>query len=219
MDPETARLVVIGGTAAAAVAWIAGLATLLRASRERRAMTSAGTGRFEIEGEVPAAAIVGEADVEGDPEGLSIKLAGLLARDGSNAFGPVKIVARDRHELTFEAVGPSPLGFRRGWVRFAPAGPRTRLDYALETSSRASVLLGVGWAVLGLGLLALIGVTALMFTVVLPSPFADVRGQAAQVVQMVHLLWPPFLFAHLSRLPARMFRARMDSLIHNLPYS
>ncbi len=36
---------------------------------------------------------------------------------------------------------------------------------------------------------------------------------------MVHFLWPPFLFAHLSRQPGRMFRARMEALVHNLPYS
>jgi len=58
-----------------------------------------------------------------------------------------------------------------------------------------------------------------MFTYVLPSPNPNVRGQAFQMAQVVHLLWPPFLFASLARQPARWITARVDALVNNLPYS
>ena len=43
--------------------------------------------------------------------------------------------------------------------------------------------------------------------------------ETARDGRMVHFLWPPFLFAFLSRQPARVLRAQMDSLVHNLPYT
>jgi hypothetical protein len=58
-----------------------------------------------------------------------------------------------------------------------------------------------------------------MFAYVVPSPNPGVRGQAVQMVQVCHLLWPPFLFTALSRQPARMIQARVSAMIHNLPYS
>jgi hypothetical protein len=54
---------------------------------------------------------------------------------------------------------------------------------------------------------------------VIPSPNPSVRGQAIQMVQAVHLLWPPFLCAALARHPGRMIQARVSAMIHNLPYS
>ena len=72
---------------------------------------------------------------------------------------------------------------------------------------------------LALGLAALVGVPWLMFALVLPSPNPSVRGQCLQAAQMAHFLWPPFLLAFLARQPGRMFRARMEALVHNLPYS
>ena len=217
MDPDTAKLVVVAITAVGAVAWVAGLTAVLRASRERRRSARQAAERFELEGDFAPGTIVGEAEVEGQAEELSSKLAGQLARESFGPFGPVKIVARDRHEVAFEPAGASMNGFRRGRVRLGPAGSRTKIEYALETSPRG-ILIG-GWIALALGLAALIITPWLMFAYVLPSPNPNVRGQAFQAVQMVHFLWPPFLFAHLSRQPGRMFRARMESLIHNLPYT
>jgi hypothetical protein len=217
MDPETGQVVVIAITAIGAVAWLAGLAAMLRAGREWRESSLPTTERFDLEGDRPPGTIVGEAEVEGHPEELSAKLTGLLAREGMGPLGPVKILSSDRDEVTFEPAGPSPLGFRGGRIRLTPKGSRTRIDYALRAGSRG-LLIG-GWVALALGLAALIAAPTLAFTVILTSPNPNVRGQCFQVVQMVHFLWPPFLFAHLSRQPARVFRGRIEGLIHNLPYT
>jgi hypothetical protein len=215
MDPETGKLVVIAITSVGVLAWLAGLTTVLRASRERKESALRASERFDInEGSAPGT-IVGEAEVEGQPEELSTKLAGLLARESTYPFGPVKIVARDRHEVAFEPAGKSPIGFKGGRVRLEPVGSRTRIEYALDTSP-SGILIG-GWIALALGLAALIVEPWLMFTYVIPDP--KFQGQELQALQLVHFLWPPFLFAHVSRQPRRMFQARMDALIHNLPYS
>jgi hypothetical protein len=39
------------------------------------------------------------------------------------------------------------------------------------------------------------------------------------MVQVCHLLWPPFLFSTLSRQPARAIQARVSAMVHDLPYS
>ena len=151
--------------------------------------------------------IVGEAEVEGQPEELSAKLAGLLAREGIGPFGPIKIVVRDRHEVAFEPAGPSMLGFRCGRIRLAPTGSRTRIDYAIETSPRGLPdrrLGGPGPRPGGADRRPDPGVRSRPAQ---PEPEhpGPVRSRS---IQMVHFLWPPFLFAHLARQPARMFRGQ-----------
>ncbi len=224
MDEETAKTIVIGITAVGAVAWLAGVTVMLRATRERQAGASEAAEHFDVEGARPAGAIVGEADVEGQPEALAAKLAERLARNGLGPFGPVKIVACDNREVAFEAAGSGlgaagygGSGFRRGRARFTGSGTRTRVDYVVETSSRPMVLLVLGWLALALGLTALVAAPWLEFTYVIPD--AKLRMQAIQTFQMVHFLWPPFLFAFLARQPARVLRAQMESLVHNLPYT
>ena len=223
MDEETAKTIVIGITAVGAVAWLAGLTVMLRATRAQRAGAGEVGEHLDAEGARPAGTIVGGADVDGQPEALAAKLAEQLARNGLGPFGPIKIVTCDRREVAFEAAGPDlgaaaygGSGFRRGRAFFTASGKQTRIDYVVEASSRG-ILLAIGWLVLALGLVALVAAPWLEFTYVLPN--ANLRTQAVQTVQMVHFLWPPFLFAFLSRQPARVLRAQMESLVHNLPYT
>jgi hypothetical protein len=223
MDEETAKTIVIGITAAGAVAWLAGLTVMLRATREQQAQSNEATDRFDAETAPRAGTIVGGADVDGQPEALATKLAERLARNGLGPFGPVKIVACDRHEVVFEAAGTDlgssaygGSGFRRGRARFSGLGARTRVDYFVEVASRR-VLLALGWLSLALGLVALVAAPWLEFTYVLPN--ANLRTQAIQAIQMAHFLWPPFLFAFLFRQPARMLRAQLEALVNNLPFA
>src|SRR5262245_22705324 len=107
MDPETGKAVVIAIAAVGAVVWLTGLTFLLRATREREARAQEAAERFDVEGEAAQGMIFGKAEVEGQPEQLSSKLAGLLARDGLGPLGPIKIVGCDRREVAFEAAGPT----------------------------------------------------------------------------------------------------------------
>ncbi len=225
MDPETGKWIVIAIAAVGAVAWLSGLAFMIRVTREHRASAQQAAERFDIEDGAVAGTIVGEAEVAGHPEELSEKLARLLARDGMGPLGPVKIVSCGPREVIFEAAGIAPGSsghvqavLRRGRFRLTPSGSRTRVEYAIETPS-GRVLLGLGWLFVFLGLVALVTAGTIMFGYILPSPNPEVRGQAFQMVQVVHFLWPPYLFGSLSRQPARFIRARVEALVHNLPYS
>ena len=133
MDEETARTVVIAIAAVGTVTWLAALTVMLRATRERRSRASDGTEQYDVEGALPAGTIVGSAEVEGQPDALSAKLAERLARDGLGFFGPVKIVTCDPRGVTFEAAGTdlgtagyAGSGFRRGRVPDSPDGVSRR---------------------------------------------------------------------------------------------
>jgi hypothetical protein len=221
MEADVVRIIVIVVTVVGAVVWLAGLLFMLRAARERQAWAHQAAERFEINEPDAGSAIVGESEIDGKPEELAEKLARVLARDGLGPLGPVKIVSCDPHEVVFHAADSSAQptgGFRGGRVRLTPFGSRTRVEYALETSS-GRVLIALGWLFVVLGLLALAAGCFLMFAYVLPSANPGVRSQAIQIVQVVHFLWPPFLFGALSRQPARFLRARMEALVNNLPYA
>jgi hypothetical protein len=226
MDPEIGKWIVIAIGTVGTVVWLSALSYMIRATRERQARAMEAAQRFEIEENAAAGTIVGEAEVVGEPEELSAKLAGLLAREGMGPFGPVKIVACERREVVFETAGMTPGsmgnpqsgGVRRGRFRLTPSGSRTRVEYAIEIPT-GRVLLGLGWLFVLLGLVALVAGSTLMFVYVLPNPNPNIRGQAFQMVQVIHFLWPPFLFGSLSRQPARFVRARVEALVHNLPYS
>ncbi len=220
-----ARMIVIALTAIGAVVWLAGLATLHRVGRERRAAADDMADQYDTDTTAGAERIVGSAEVAGSPDDLAAKLAAGLARGAMEALGPVKVLAQSRHEVVFESAGSSAGGaahastlLRRGRVRFAGSGLRTRIDYAVETGSR-SIILALGWVFIALGFAALVAVPALQFRYVIPNPNAAIRAQAVQTIQMCHLLWPPFLFAFLARQPGRVIRAQMDALVHNLPYT
>jgi hypothetical protein len=225
MDEQMAALVVIALTAVGAVAWLAAVATLMRAGRERRSSSSEFYQPYEIEATAGAHTIVGSAEVPGAPDELSAKLASALARGGLGRLGPVKILAQDDREVLFESAGLGAAGassptsvMRRGRVRFERVGARSRVEYAVECSS-PRVLLMLGWAFVFLGLLTLVAVPTIEFLYVVPNPNSAVRSQAVQTVQMCHVLWPPFLCAFLARQPAQLIRAEMDALVHNLPYA
>ena len=101
-----------------------------------------------------------------------------------NLLGPIKILEQDRHQLAFEPADPSMSPFKAGRLRFTPSGSRSRVEYAIETSS-GGLIFGA-WIALGLGLVALIAAPVVGFLLVVPSPDPSVRAQSVQVVQMVH---------------------------------
>ncbi len=67
--------------------------------------------------------------------------------------------------------------------------------------------------------LAAIGVTAaVMELYVIPNPSPAIRQQSIQAIQVCHLLWPPFVFAHRYRAGQATLVARLETLLGNLPH-
>jgi hypothetical protein len=223
MEPEIAGTVAVAIATVLFMVWATAVRFMLRATRERQALAdddAASIGADNLPG-----TITGRAEVAGSPEALAAKLTERLSRDGLGLLGPIRITGADRREVSFEAVGATPGatastpgGLRRGVVRFSGAGNKTRIEYRVEAAS-GRILLALGWVFIGLGLAALVAGLCLEFAFVIPSPQPGLRAQAVQMIQAVHFIWPPFLFAQLSRQPVRLIRNQFEALFNNLPYA
>ena len=166
--------------------------------------------------------IVGHAEVEG--RGSLVGQGRLGAGRGVRPLRVPKILQRTDESLRFEAaagaVPATPAGqcLRRGQLRFTPLGAdRTRIDYAVEVSAGRGLLWG-GAAFVALGLVALVVGCWAIQTWAIPNPNPGIRGQTFQMFQVVHFLWPPFLFGGIYRMQRRAVRDGFDALVHNLPY-
>ncbi len=56
-------------------------------------------------------------------------------------------------------------------------------------------------------------------TFVATSANPAIWAQSFQLIQVVHLLWPPFLLGYRYRAQYRLIRRQMDSLLINLPHA
>jgi hypothetical protein len=210
MTTETAQTVLTVITAVGFVVWLAGLAFLLTSARVGRPATTDDLGEAW-----PQGWLTGWAEVSGRPEDLVQRATSLLVKEGS-----VKILERTDDRVAFERVGQVPAGGwgGRGELRFMPLGrDRTRVEYGVEREG-PRLLLRLAGVFQALGLVALLVGPWLVYTMLVSSPNPAVRGQALQMAQVVHLLWPPFLFAGLYRRGVHNTRAAFDTLTHNLPY-
>lgn len=232
MTEETALLVLCLVAAVGALVWLLGLAYVLRSRQARvRALTG---GDYPGEGpafrsqaledagtEGSTAVISGSAEVEGAPEDLVSKAAHVMAVGG---LGQCRIVGRSEGRLVFEgtiqAKGKQDHGPRacRGGFRFTPVDTiRTRVEYLIEIPGGRWALLLAG-VFQFLGLVALVGGFWALNTFVAHSDNPVVRAQVFQMLQAVHFLWPPFLFAFVYRRWGVAVRRTVETLLSNLPY-
>ncbi len=221
MDPQVSQTVFAAITAVATVVWLVGLQFLLTSSRQGRAGPQQVPAEEAGAGEGREGWLSGSAEVDGDASTLASRAATILAK---GAFGPVKILEKTDDRVRFERVeaglGRQPAGhwFRRGELRFAPLrSGRTRVEWAAEPAGMRA-LLGLGAAFQAAGLLALVVGGWAVYTYFATSPDPALRGQTFQMLQVGHLLWPPFLFGALYRRGSRAAAAQLEALANNLPY-
>ena len=219
MNSATAEIVLYGITAIGAVVWCFGLRFLLASRRPRQ---PAPADRFSMAKPAPNNVIQGSAEVEGEPGELAVKAAASLAKGIDIQVGPLKILDRSDERVAFEGPGPGGRSpgqiINRGEVRFRRASRgKTDIDYEVEISRGQWLFIGgVICQILGLVALA-VGFLLIHFFVV-QSQDPQVRWQTVQMVQVVHFLWPPFLFGGLYRMHHRVVSRAFDTLVHNLPY-
>lgn len=224
MDTETARWVFYTIATIGFIVWLLGMQFVAVSYKSERDAARQAISDLRLGETPPGRFLVGRAEVEGQPAALAAKAASSLAKAGRGTLGPVKILATADDRVVFEGVGQNAVGqpgwgsVGRGQIQFTPIGPnRTAISYAVESGGgRGLLLCAVICNVLGLAAL-LIG-SALMLTLVVPNPSPAVRAQSVQMVQAVHFLWPPFLFAGLYRSVRRSVRVGFEVFIHNLPY-
>jgi len=224
MDSDTAKVVLIGITALAVIVWLMGFSFL--ASSARKAQPEGGVGGSEVEdsGSSKTNVLTGVAEVEGQAGLLAARTASLLARLALFPNVPLKIVEKSDSHVRFERLEPGAEGqvgdrwLRQGQFSFVPlSGGRSRVEWAVELANMLWLLrLGALFQVAGL-----IGIIAgcwVILNYVVASPDPSLRWQTVQMVQVVHFLWPPFLFGALYRRGRRDVAARLQALANNLPY-
>jgi hypothetical protein len=93
-----------------------------------------------------------------------------------------------------------------------------RVEYSLDASPLGARYRVTTLILLGLGAAAILAAAVLFPTLILTSDNPGVRGQTAQVVQLVHLLWPPFLLTYQARRARSLATEDTLDLMSNLPY-
>lgn len=216
MSPEVAQQVVFAIAAAGLVVWLISLNFLVKSARLMQLRNQEDAGE-----PLTQSMLIGSAEVEGDPKALASKAAAVLAK---GTLGPVKIVEKTDDRIVFERVDtgiakqPAGRWFRQGELHFTALRPnRTQVEWAVEPAAFRWMLL-VGSMVQLVGLVVLVGGCWAMSSYVATSPHPAIRWQSVQMVQVVHLLWPPFLFGGLYRRGIRGVKAEFEALVNNLPY-
>ena len=219
MNSATAEIVLYGITGVGAVVWCFSLRFLLNSRRGRPAKPA---DRFSTTKPTPNNVIQGSAEVEGEPGELTVRAAASLAKGICLQIGQLKILERSDERVAFEGPGPGgqSLGqiIKRGEIRFRRASRgRTDIGYDVEISRGQWLFIG-GAICQILGLVALAVGFLLIHLLVVKSQDPQVRWQTVQMVQVVHFLWPPFLFGGLYRMHHRVVSRAFETLVHNLPY-
>lgn len=219
MSADAAHIVLLVITAAAVALWALGLYTVVGAyqARRRRSIDETSSDNLPTTGDW----IVGAADVELPAAVCATRAAAALAR--GDQFGPVKILEKSDDRLVFEKLGPAthPVGrwVQRGLLRLSPTGTgRCRIGWAAELGNMTWLLLLAGLFQV-LGVVAIVGGYGLVATYVVASPLEAVRWQVFQMLQTIHFLWPPLLFASLYRRGRREVAAQFEALVNNLPFT
>ncbi len=215
MNAAAAEMLLYAITAVAVVVWIEGLRFLTATVRKEK---KGGEEFANPDDPAPANIIYGSAEVEGRAAELSQKAAAVMAARS------IKICEKTDESIVFETprefvpgsnVNLPPLS---GQMRFTPLSAQTtRVDYAVAKPSVRVVLI-VGFVFQAMGFVAIVAGFLLIYFLVVPNQHRGVRWQTIQMVQVVHFLWPPFLFAGIYRKSTAIIRAQFDIFIHNLPF-
>jgi hypothetical protein len=113
-----------------------------------------------------------------------------------------EITERTANRIAIKKAGPlvcnQPAGiyFSDAEIRLEPVGyDTTRVTYFLGFDRLIRLLRKISLSIIvGIGLPVMLIVGSLVWFVVIPSDAPGVRWQVFQAVQIVHALWPPFMF-------------------------
>jgi hypothetical protein len=209
VSPENARLVFLLILAGGTLVWLAAVLVHRRVWSRRP-------------GSTPSPATSGEVEVEAAPGVVRERLVATL-RGGLVGLGPVAITeARD--DLVSGGLslrtggrrgGGRPLRFEIGLER---AGEKTVATYRLDDLPGSWIRRVSALFVYLLSPAALVAIGIVIPRYVLGSPEPGVRAQAIQAMQVIHFLWPPFLFCGLTKWMRRAAAGAFRALLLNLNF-
>jgi hypothetical protein len=220
VDADIAKLVFFAIAVPMWIVWLIGV---------RYALSRLQRGGVEEEG-VPTPAddagprdvVVGERLFDGDPEALSRKIAERLASSAGPGAGCVRIAERTRERVVFDcstATVGRLAAFDKGVVTLTIEGKRVRARYAVSLGGIARLMRVLTYACcFAYGPLFIVGAPALVWLLVVNSEDPNVRWQVFQAAQMIHGVWPPFLFGALASAPRRATAAFFDTMLANVEH-
>lgn len=229
MTVETAELVLYIITGIECVIWMVAfrcLATMGK-PRVRRGILKDEADRYDVSHDAPdpAARLAdelesiasGSSEIAGDFEQMSARLAQQVA----GKFPAAKITAQSPDQLVIEpSISSRWTGFDRIDVAFRPLG-ETRTEVSYQVWGKPARAPAWAWWLSWIGLAAIIIGFVLFKLYIVPHPNLAIRGQTFQMLQVIHLLWPPFLAVLLGRtrkLAGKAVAGYLDGMVTNLPY-
>lgn len=177
--------------------WLIGLYFAMRIGRcsespEKGAQHEDGFGRN-----------TGETICDASKEQLLERIPKILRRQSLGILNSLfKVDEISEKELLVSRYGPlmcnlpSALYFSKVHFSFEQISPKqTRVRYVIDQSAVMKRMRQVAMLILFfIGLPTMIGVGLLVWYLVIPAENGAVRGQVFQTFQIVHAIWPPFLF-------------------------
>jgi hypothetical protein len=193
VSPETARFVLLAIALCGALAWLFALWGFER-------VRSLGPGESEQTDAGGGARLVAARTklVSGQPADLAEGLLRTLAGGGGWGAAPVVVKREGPLVLVATAIAPPRLitapAFESCRIELRPApGGSTEATFRADYTAFRRRLLVIAGIVLAAGLAVMVALFAFLWLKVLPSDRPAVRGQVIQAIQMIHVLWPPWL--------------------------
>ncbi len=210
MSPEVAATFCYGTLAAGTLTWLLALRAHRRAFRPADLREPDLLARFEIEIDAPPSRVserASEALRTGGLPGLGGALLTEVRPD--RIAGELSMIARR---------GPGrKLGFEIH-LRDSTAGPGAAAEVVLRRKGGEGLRIASAILVYLAAPLLLATAFFVMRAFVLPSDDPNLRAQAVQTIQIVHVLWPPFLLAHFHRRLVRVLRESLATVLRNAAF-
>jgi hypothetical protein len=218
MEIDDAQTILNAITVGAGILWIAGTWYVAKAGRVGKAPGPPAPQPMLVHDATVARAVVGDEDIEGIPRENQAAAVRSLATGIGHQLGSVRIAEETPGYIRFESPRAARRSLRLGageiWFSMQ-TDQSTHVDYAVEVAA-GGVLLSLARLMNVLGLAAIaVGYFAISAWVI---PDVGNRPQVFQMLQTIHFLWPPFLFAGLYRYQYSAVAGEFEAFIHNIPY-
>lgn len=206
MTEQTATILVLGVTAAGLLVWIV---SVLRALR---VLADAPEGEMRV---------AGETETEGPRREISRRIAESLTAGPAMGMVPWRVDAAGEDRVGFRApeglILPL-LGGLEGEYLLARGESGVRVTLRTNRAAERKGARIALWICFLAGLPVLVGVAVLLMTLVVGHEHPAMRGQAFQILQIVHPLWPPFLIMWLGGRSQKLIEASLGQVLDRLRF-
>ena len=161
------------------------------------------------------------AEVEGDVAEITRRIGEYLTTGGVMLFSALRVEAAEQGRVRFRAARsmlPFMGSLRGEYVVEDRGGSRVRVGFHTNRGAERRAARVAQYIALGLGLPAMVLAGALLLGLAVDHPSPEVRAQSAQVAQIVHFLWPPFLILYLGRRTQWMLEEGLGQVIDRLRF-